>query len=102
MSRYTIEMNFSRAKRQAEQLEEAASRLEKIASGSIDEALGTVSGNWEGENADQYLRKAQTIRDKLLTTSGDIKGTAQTVRTIAETIYKAEMTALELALKRNT
>lgn len=102
MSRYTIEMNFSRAKHQAEQLEEAASRLEKIASGSIDEALGTVSGNWKGENADQYLRKAQTVRDKLLTTSGDIKGTAQTVRTIAETIYKAEMAALELALKRNT
>ena len=45
MSRYTIEMNFAKAKGQAKELDNAAARLERIASGSMEDAMSTISGN---------------------------------------------------------
>lgn len=39
MSRYTIEMNFAKAKGQAKELDNAAARLERIASGSMEDAM---------------------------------------------------------------
>ena len=47
MSRYTIEMNFAKAKGQAKELDNAAARLERIASGSMEDAMSTISGNWK-------------------------------------------------------
>ena len=62
MSRYTIEMNFAKAKGQAKELDNAAARLERIASGSMEDAMSTISGNWKGENAGNYLRKAEKVQ----------------------------------------
>ena len=95
MSRYTIEMNFAKAKGQAKELDNAAARLERIASGSMEDAMSTISGNWKGENAGNYLRK------DILNVSRELKNTATAIRNIAQVTYNAEMTALELALKRN-
>ena len=96
MSRYTIEMNFAKAKGQAKELDNAAARLERIASGSMEDAMSTISGNWKGENAGNYLRKAE-----ILNVSRELKNTATAIRNIAQVTYNAEMAALELALKRN-
>ena len=96
MSRYTIEMNFAKAKGQAKELDNAAARLERIASGSMEDAMSTISGNWKGENAGNYLHKAD-----ILNVSRELKNTATAIRNIAQVTYNAEMAALELALKRN-
>ena len=42
MSRYTIEMNFAKAKGQAKELDNAAARLERIASGSICAVMSCI------------------------------------------------------------
>ena len=102
MSRYTIEMNFAKAKGQAKELDNAAAaRLERIASGSMEDAMSTISGNWKGENAGNYLRKAEKVQKDILNVSRELKNTATAIRNIAQVTYNAEMAALELALKRN-
>ena len=101
MSRYTIEMNFAKAKGQAKELDNAAARLERIASGCMEDAMSTISGNWKGENAGNYLRKAEKVQKDILNVSRELKNTATAIRNIAQVTYNAEMTALELALKRN-
>lgn len=101
MSRYTIEMNFAKAKGQAKELDNAVARLERIASGSMEDAMSTISGNWKGENAGNYLRKAEKVQKDILNVSRELKNTATAIRNIAQVTYNAEMTALELALKRN-
>ena len=88
MSRYTIEMNFAKAKGQAKELDNAA-------------AMSTISGNWKGENAGNYLRKAEKVQKDILNVSRELKNTATAIRNIAQVTYNAEMAALELALKRN-
>ena len=62
MSRYTIEMNFAKAKGQAKELDNAAARLERIASGSMEDAMSTISGNWKGENAEIICVKQKKSR----------------------------------------
>lgn len=101
MSRFTIEMNFAKAKGQAKELENAAARLERIASGSMEDAINTISGNWKGENAGNYLHKAEKVQKDILKVSNELKKTATAIRRIAQVTYNAEMTALDLALKRN-
>ncbi len=101
MDRYTIEMNFTRAREQAGQLETAAGQLEKIATGNMEEVLSSIMGNWKGENADVYLGKARKVQKDILSVSKELKNTATAIRHIAQVTYQAEMAALELALKRN-
>ena len=101
MSRYTIEMNFTKARQQAKQLENAAFRLERIASGSMEDAMNSISGNWKGENAGNYLKKAEKVQNDIHKVSKELKNTAQAIERIAKVTYDAEIAALELALKRN-
>ena len=61
MSRYTIEMNFAKAKGQAKELDNAAARLERIASGSMEDAMSTISGNWKGEIICVKQKKSRKI-----------------------------------------
>ena len=61
----------------------------------------TISGNWKGEHAGNYLRKAEKVQKDILNVSRELKNTATAIRNIAQVTYNAEMAALELALKRN-
>lgn len=55
----------------------------------------------KGENAGNYLRKAEKVQKDILNVSRELKNTATAIRNIAQVTYNAEMAALELALKRN-
>lgn len=100
MSRYTIEMNFAKARKQALQLENAALKLERIATGSMEDVMNSISENWKGENAGNYLQKTEKVRNDIFKVSKELKNTARAVRKIAKLTHDAEMNALELALKR--
>lgn len=101
MDEYTIQINYSRANRQADELEDAANKLKTIANSKMEQSCSSIGRNWQGENADKYLRKMRTVQNDILTVSRDLKNTAQSIRRIARITYDADMTALRIAQKRN-
>lgn len=92
-----IEMNFAQAKKQAAELEAIASKIEKLASDSMANNMSQISANWKGENSEAYVKKYQTLQNKVSKSAGELRKAAQTIRTIAANTYKAEMAALALA-----
>lgn len=100
MSRATIEMNFSKAKQQASELEQVAKELKNLASDKMENSLSTISGSWESENATAYLTKARTVQEKISKCGTELQSTATAIRNIAQITYDAEMRALELAQTR--
>ena len=101
MDEYTIQINYSRANRQAEELENAANELKMIANSKMEQSCSSIGRNWQGENADKYLHKMRTVQNDILTVSRDLKNTAQSIRRIARITYDADMAALRIAQNRN-
>lgn len=95
-----IEINFRQAKQQASQLEEIASRLERLARNDFDDTLRNISYAWKGESADAYLQKGGRLEENIARTAADLRRTAQTIRSTAQRTYNAEMRARELAAIR--
>lgn len=96
-----ISVDFEAAKREASQLENMASELERLAQGDCQQILQELSQSWKGESADAYRRKAETLRQQLLQTVRDMNTTAGNIRNSAQRIYNAEMYAKQLAEKRH-
>lgn len=100
MGEYTIEMNFRRARKQAEELKEIAQSLRCLAEREVEESLESLSGGWSGAGADSYLTKARGLQKEIQSTAVDIQKTADSLLQAARRIYDAEMAALERARER--
>ena len=94
-SLHSIEMDFSKAKRQAKDLDELATNLERL-SGSQLEGM-----HWTGDNSLKYIGKGKTLQGNINKTAQAIHDVAQAIRDIASTIYEAEMEAWERAHNRD-
>ena len=95
-----IEMNFRQAKQQADQLENLAVRLERLAKNDFRGTLQNLSSCWKGESADAYMRKGERLEDHMARTASNLKKTARTIRSVAQRTYEAEMRAREIARNR--
>lgn len=95
-----IRMDFSRAKRQADQLETLGNELKKLADHKLEDSIGRISSAWKGANSESYVAKGRALEEKLLQNAGELQRAAEALRTIAQNIYLAEMRALELAQER--
>lgn len=96
-----IRMNFKNAINQANKLEEAASSIEKITKVELVESTNEIFKYWKGNSSIKYHNKSQKAVERLLIIAKKLKQTAKIIKEIAETTYKAEMRALELAQKRD-
>lgn len=97
---YTIQMNFQRAKSQADKLERIARDLSRVADNDMSGCMRDVSANWKGENAKIYVNKGYAVAENIRSIASGLNQAAATVRTIAQNTYNAERRALELAKKR--
>ena len=88
-SLHSIEMDFSKAKRQAKDLDELATNLERL------------SGSQLEDNSLKYIGKGKTLQGNINKTAQAIHDVAQAIRDIASTIYEAEMEAWERAHNRD-
>lgn len=95
-----IEMDFQRANRQADSLEELASELGKLAGSQFEGSLNELAANWKGDNANAFLQKGARLEENMKQTAKSIKNTAIQLRRTAKLIYDAEMYAKKLAEKR--
>ncbi len=93
----TIRFNFAQAKQQAQRLENIAQEMRNTANQNFEQALSELSAGWSGECATQYIRKAQKVKEDILTTAKDLDAVAASIRKVAQRIYNAEMEAKRLA-----
>ncbi|MBR2100964.1 MAG: hypothetical protein IJ927_06620 [Eubacterium sp.] len=93
----TIRFNFAQAKQQALRLETMAQEMRKTANSNFDQAIAELQSGWKGESAEQYIRKAQNVRNDILKTANDLDAVAINIRKVAQRIYNAEMEAKRLA-----
>lgn len=84
----------------AEQLQEAASGIERISRSEIDETRNSINACWNGDNSVKYLNKLNILETKVTTNASGLVRSAETIKTIAGKIYRAEMQATEIANRR--
>lgn len=101
MSKYTIRLNYNRATGQADRLDTIADQIRNMAQKEYEDTLNGIANAWKGENANEYLRKARTLRDSIEATADDLGDIADEIRRKAYRIYQAEMAALEIATTRS-
>lgn len=102
MSEYTIQLNFERALRKADELEGVSDHMKHLAEQQMHDTLNELSHQWTGENAQQFISKGGILKEKMEETARELRNTAETIRAIAEEIYEAEMEALEIARERRS
>ena len=94
-----IEIDFQLAIRQAERLEEIASKLISI-SGNMLQITDTFFASWSGENARIYIQKHTQVREEMKRASEELREVACNIRCLAKRVYDAEMRAYEIAVRR--
>lgn len=97
---YEIEMNFAKAKRQADDLDNVARKIENMLNNEYEPCMNGISANWKGENANAYIKKGNALKTKIEKSASNLKKVANTIRVIAKNTYDAEKAAYELALAR--
>lgn len=95
-SKREIEMNFSRALSQAEELESLSKELNQMATEHIRGAIKMLMCNWQGDNAELFLNKGEAITNEMLETADDLIKVAKNIASTANIVYNAENAALQL------
>ena len=95
-SRSEIEMNFTRAISQAEELEQLSKELNAIATEQIRGALKMLMFNWQGDNAELFYEKGDVLSNQMLDTADDLIKVAKNIARTADIVYNAEKAALQL------
>ena len=99
-SLFSIEFDFRQAIQRAEELEDIAADMKRLADDDLASSLQSLSTAWKGESSTAYLGKGSRLKDKILKSSNDLKKTASTIRRVAKRTYDAEMEAYRIAMAR--
>lgn len=95
-----ILFNFNQAKKRAQELEDTAAQLRKLANDELGQTLDNLAAAWKGEAATAYLNKGVRLKAKIIQSAKDLDSTATVIRNTAQRIYDAEMEAYRLAMER--
>lgn len=99
-TRYSIQMDFDKAKRQADELDDIAESVDREANRSLTDTLNALGNDWRGENADKYIKKGFILKESMNDTAGQLHQAAATIRFVAKRIYDAEMENIRIAEER--
>lgn len=99
-SLFAINMNFNKAKRQADELDRIASELRNLANSDLSETLSELSSGWTGDSANLFIGKGENLKSHILTTANQLQSAANALRQNATAIYNAERKAELIAIER--
>lgn len=100
VTKASIAMDYTKAKRQADQIDTIANNLTRLSNNDFASSMQNISANWKGENASGYLRKGAILQGDISQTAKNLHAIASDLRSAALRIYKAEMQALAIAQER--
>ncbi len=91
-----IEIDFTRAIEQAQEIEILAENLSRVANNGVESALLTLKNNWIGDTGGSIeLAGKRTVSD-IYSTADDLMRIARNIRSTADIVYKAEKKASNL------
>ena len=97
-SEATIQYNFAQAMRQADELDDLANQLTRLAENNVRNVMSNVQHNWEGESASIFLSKAEKSRNDIMQTARQMRNVASGIRKAARNVRAAEEQARQIAL----
>ena len=97
---YSIQLDYRKAKAQADRLERMARELGRMADGDMSACIRNISHNWKGTYANAYEGKAWKAAETMRAVADDLNTTANVIRRIAGNTLNAEQSALNIARKR--
>jgi len=95
-SKVDIEMDFSRAVSQANELESLSKELSNIATQQIEKALKLLACSWKGDNSELFTDKGVKLSDEILNMADDLIKIAKSVKSTAGIVYTAEKAAMRI------
>lgn len=96
-----ISIDFGLARRQADSLEESASRMRRMADIQFQNAMQNLSAQWKGESATAYLQKCELMRERIQEEASNIEHIASALRSKINLLYQAEQEAKRIAATRS-
>lgn len=96
-----IEMDFRKAMRQADHLNEIAERLKTLSDNNLENTLNNISNNWISNASNNFCNKGRKVENDILAIAREIENSAANIRSIARRVYEAEKHAEEIARGRS-
>ena len=100
MDRETIEFNYERTIKQAEEIESLASTTVNIADQDISGCLQNLFASWKGDNSVDYIAKVSPIVGNTERLSSYLSSISGTIKMEAQNIREAELEALRIEEER--
>jgi len=91
-----IEIDFSRAISQAQELEEIARQLSDISRAHLEGAMAILEASWKGDNANAFCKKEQILTSDMYEAADDLIKVAKNIRNTADIVYRAEKAAVRI------
>lgn len=95
-----IKYDFAQANAKADELEQVAKKLKRLAQSDLEESLQILANAWHGEAAEVYIGKGSRLKERILLNADKLDSTAKTIRSTAKRTYDAEMRAYRIAKER--
>ena len=95
-----IELEYQNSIECANELEECSDLIRQVSSVDINDILESLQASWKGDAANACIRKVSGLNTELQKDVGKVEKTASVIRTIAENVRRAELTALSIAANR--
>ena len=89
-----IEIEFSKAIKQADEIEAVANNITKVAKFGFTSGFEILRDSWRGDNADIFLKNEEWITMDMFNAADELIRVAQNLRRTSELMYRAEKSAL--------
>ena len=91
-----IEMDYTRATEQAQELEHLADDLSRIANSGIESALLVLKNCWRGDAGEPMELSGRKTTADIYRTADNLMRVAKSIRLTADLVYRAEIKAVDL------
>ena len=102
MSSSLLEIDYRWAYRQADELDEIASDISKLADEKLKEGIDTVAKNWKSNSSDKFQGKCREVQSDTKGAADYVRNIASSVREIARAAEEAEREARRIARERSS
>ena len=95
-TRQQIEIDFSRAMSQAQEIENIADDLSRAANRGAGPALLVLKNSWRGSTGESIELAGSGMNAEIYRTADDLLRIAKSIRSTADIVYRAEKAALSI------